>query len=316
MKVLQINFEYDNENLFSRQKKLYEINKAHVFVLQDYEILTESELLNRLPVTSAERHFELLEDKNSFIEKVEFIKKEISKGRLYQVNLTSALAAANVKENPLEIFNYYFKPFQGAYKAFLPLGETSILSYSPELFLHKKSNLLTTQPIKGSLAQNLSFTKDLIENEKEEAELSMIVDLLRNDFNRIESSTSARVTKHRAAIELGYIQHTYSEVTIETQKKLSPILNCTFPGGSISGCPKIESLKLLAEVEEIKRQIYTGTIGWWQNNEFCLNLAIRTFIQSRSDLFYHAGCGIVYDSQAENEWNEYLLKTGKINASP
>ena len=180
--------------------------------------------------------------------------------------------------------------------------------------MQKENNLLKTQPIKGSLAQNLNFTQDLLSNEKEEAELSMIVDLLRNDFNRIESHASAQVTKHRAAMELGYIQHTYSEITIETSQRLSPILQCTFPGGSISGCPKIESLKLISEVEQIKRQIYTGTIGWWQNNEFALNLAIRTFIQQQTDLFYHAGCGIVYDSQAENEWNEFILKTGRINA--
>ncbi|MGZ3692580.1 MAG: chorismate-binding protein [Pseudobdellovibrio sp.] len=314
MKIVQVNFEYENEFLFSSQKKLYDTAKAHVFILKKYELLSESELLNRLPQTAQEPHFTLLEEKKSFIKKVELIKKEISQGRIYQVNLTSALASSGVKESSLALFNHYYKYFQGGYKAYLPLEETSVLSYSPELFLNKKNNRLKTQPIKGSLAQNLNFSQDLLANEKEEAELSMIVDLLRNDLNRIETKTSAQVTKHRAAMELGYIQHTYSEITIETSQHLSSILKCTFPGGSISGCPKIESLKLLSEVETIKRQIYTGTIGWWKSNEFSLNLAIRTFIQNKTDLYYHAGCGIVYDSQPANEWEEFILKTGRINA--
>lgn len=144
----------------------------------------------------------------------------------------------------------------------------------------------------------------------------MIVDLLRNDLNRVNDSNSlefAEVTKHRAAMKLAYIQHTYSEISLQTHKNLPEILNCTMPGGSISGCPKIESLHVISETEKYKRQIYTGCIGWWKENDFTLNLSIRTFIKNQEDLFYHAGCGIVYDSVAENEWNEFLLKTAKIS---
>lgn len=314
MKIVQINFEFENQLLFKKQKNLYSSAPAHVFILNEYQILTEDELLKTLAGSTCQLVFNLIENKNIFIEKIDYIKKQIALGRLYQVNLSTALVANCAGQDPLHIFKHFYSLFNGHYKAYLPLEQLSVQSFSPELFLNKKNGLLKTQPIKGSLAQNLNFTKNLIENEKEEAELSMIVDLLRNDFNRIEKNQNAEVTQHRAAMSLGYIQHTYSEVAINTKCSLSEILLCTLPGGSISGCPKIESLILLAEIESLKRQIYTGTIGWWKANDFCLNLAIRTFIQTDESIYYHAGCGIVYDSIAENEWNEFVLKTGKINA--
>lgn len=155
--------------------------------------------------------------------------------------------------------------------------------------------------------------QELINNPKEDAELSMIVDLLRNDLNHVEKESSAQVTAHREVMKLGYIQHTYSEIEIETDKSLPEILRSTMPGGSISGCPKTESLKLIAELETYKRQAYTGTIGWWKDNNFSLNIAIRSFMKYKNQLFYHAGCGIVYDSDSQKEWDEFLLKAGSLN---
>jgi anthranilate/para-aminobenzoate synthase component I len=114
-------------------------------------------------------------------------------------------------------------------------------------------------------------------------------------------------------MQLGYIQHTFSEIEVETTKNLAEVLAATAPGGSISGCPKVESLKVIAELETYKRQAYTGALGWWKDNNFCLNLSIRTFIKKENQLYYHAGCGIVYDSDANKEWDEFLLKTGQLN---
>lgn len=318
MKVVQINFEADHR-CFSEQKSLYPAAKATVFFLHRYEVISEAELISDLAFAEdAELSFQTLELKSAFIEKANIIKKEIAAGRLYQANLTAPLKAECTAFAD-SVFKKYFSMMNGQYKALLPLSDAcSVISFSPELFLQKSGSLLTTRPIKGSLKSDRNFESDLIADSKEEAELSMIVDLLRNDLNRIEpdpsGSRSAIVTKHRAALQLGYIQHTYSEIQIQTDKSLPEILDCTLPGGSISGCPKLESLKLISELEVYKRQVYTGTIGWWQDNEFTLNLAIRTFIKYQDALYYHAGCGIVYDSDAEKEWAEFVLKTGKINA--
>lgn len=314
-KVLQINFEYNDTQFFAMQVGLYQHPKACAFILHESKVISEAELLNSLSDSSENLKFEILESREDFCDKVNRIKADIAAGRLYQVNLTAALKA-ETKSNSLSLFKKYFFQFSGNYKAFLPTPENDILCFSPELFLKKEKDLLITQPIKGSASPDQDFEKSLLANRKEEAELSMIVDLLRNDLNRINdshSSSSAQVTKHRAAMKLAYIQHTYSEVSLKTNKALPEILNCTMPGGSISGCPKIESLHVIAETEKYKRQIYTGCIGWWKENDFTLNLSIRTFIKSQDDLFYHAGCGIVYDSVAEHEWNEFLLKTAKIS---
>ena len=313
MKIIQLNFEVANEELLASQKALYPTAKANVFILNKYEIVAATDLLQRLPEENTHLQFTPIESKPVFIEKATLLKKDISAGRLYQANLTSALKSKTDIESKV-LFKKYFNKMSGRYKALLPLKSVDVVSHSPELFLAKKENRLVTQPIKGSIAQHKNFEADLINNTKEEAELSMIVDLLRNDLNKVEKRSSAVVTKHRHLMELGYIQHTFSEVEIKTDKNLPEILSCTFPGGSISGCPKIESLKVISELETIKRQVYTGCIGWWKKNEFILNLAIRTFIKHEDNVFYHSGCGIVYDSDPEKEWNEFILKTGSLHA--
>lgn len=314
LKIVQINFECENNELFKDKKELYTSDKASVFILNQYEILSSKQLFNKIPstITTLIHQFKLLEEKESFVAKIEQIKKEIAAGRIYQVNLTAPLVS-ETNYTAEKIFKNYFDKFSGAYKALLPLPNYDLISFSPELFLKKVQQKLKTQPIKGSLSEAANFENDLLKNNKEEAELSMIVDLLRNDLNRIEENNSAVVNFHRVPLKLGYIQHTYSEIEIETLKSLSQILEATLPGGSISGCPKKESLKVISELETYKRQAYTGTLGWWKDGNFCLNLTIRSFIKSKNQLFYHAGCGIVYDSDPEKEWNEFLLKTGALN---
>jgi para-aminobenzoate synthetase component I len=314
LRVVQINFEYENQDLFKQQQALYQADKASVFILNQYEILSQKELFTKInnTLTLMNHEFKPLESKEDFTAKVEKIKTEIKLGRIYQVNLTAPLMSETTYTSE-KIFKNYFLKFTGAYKALLPLARFDLISFSPELFLRKQSNKLKTQPIKGSLPHSADFEKDLIGNRKEEAELSMIVDLLRNDLNRLATDSQAVVTKHRELMQLGYIQHTFSEIEVETTKNLAEVLAATAPGGSISGCPKVESLKVIAELETYKRQAYTGALGWWKDNNFCLNLSIRTFIKKENQLYYHAGCGIVYDSDANKEWDEFLLKTGQLN---
>lgn len=318
VKVIQINFYAFHKNIFKYHKEYYKSAKAHVFVLNNYKTVRLEDL--KLFHKVEKKYLDGLKfrpsiTKKNFIDKVHFIQKEIKSGRIYQVNLTSSLQA----EHSTVGFNLFLEllpKFTGNYQAFLPLQDYNILCFSPELFLEKKNDTLRTRPIKGSLHPNRPVEKDLLKNKKEEAELSMIVDLLRNDLNSLSDNKedgTAQITQHRTLMNLGYIQHTYSEILIKTKKSLSKILAKVSPGGSISGCPKLESLKLISEVEDYDRGFYTGTIGWWQKEDFCLNLAIRSFSETEKSLFYFAGCGIVYDSVAEEEWNEFLTKAGHLN---
>lgn len=315
LKVIQINFEYNRPEVFDRQKPLYPSDPASVFVLHQFRLVTPSELHSLLTDEGLQTgSLSPLESRGEFMAKVDYLKQQIAAGRIYQANLTAPLAGVTASTAGA-LFKNYFSSFAGDYKALIPLSDYDLISFSPELFLQKSELTLKTRPIKGSRPQSENFQQTLLADSKEEAELSMIVDLLRNDLNRIDPSAASQVTAHRAPLSLGYIQHTYSEVTVSTNKGLSEILLATLPGGSISGCPKTESLHVIAEVESYRRQAYTGTVGWWQQEDFCLNLCIRSFMKHEDRLFYHAGCGIVYDSVPEKEWDEFILKTGVLSAT-
>ena len=319
MKIVQINFDAYHSELFKNHKSIYESSKAVVFILNKYLILSAREIkikhnrfLNKEKSFLKSTVFNLQILKADFLNRVELIKKMIAEGRLYQMNLTSVFSA-QLEMSALQFFLLLSDQFDGNYKCLLPCKNYSIISFSPELFLEKKNEVLITQPIKGSISRDKNAEKDLLKNEKEEAELSMIVDLLRNDLNSLETDHSAEVTTHRQLMDLNYIHHTFSEIKIKTKKRLPAILQNTLPGGSISGCPKIESLIAISELELTRRQAYTGVCGWWKKNDFKLNIAIRTFVQSKNDYFYFAGCGIVYDSDPEKEFQELLNKAGNLN---
>lgn len=313
MKIVQVNFDAYSLGLTSKQKKLYENSKAVVFILKNYEIISLDEIKKRQsPLPSLVTPFELLATRNEFIEKVIQIKNMIAAGRFYQVNLTCAFKAL-LKTNPIDFFLNNCANYTGNYKAFLPLKGHSVISFSPELFLDKTGSTLKTEPIKGSISKEENSDTHLLKSAKEEAELSMIVDLLRNDLNSLETNSSAEVVKHREVMNLNYIQHTYSEVRIQTEKHLPLILEKMMPGGSISGCPKKESLMAISELEPTARAVYTGAIGFWKNNDFKLNIAIRTFVQTEDAYYYFAGCGIVYDSNPEKEFAELINKAGRLN---
>lgn len=324
LKIIQVNFEAQQEDLFSAQTKLYDSAKAHLILLNEFQKLSWPEVLQKLASQDSKDlidlprvEFQSLTGQKKFMSQVEVILDQIRRGRIYQVNFTSPLATAgdfsSVAFSAEALFLKYQEHFSGAYKALIPLPNHDLLSFSPELFLFQENGLLRTRPIKGSLPQSMNFSKSLLANKKEEAELSMIVDLLRNDLNSLDYNAEARVTAHREALSLGYIQHSYSEIQVASTWPLSHVLPKTFPGGSISGCPKIESLRVISELEKFQRQAYTGVLGWWQNNDFCLNITIRSLINTPTKLFYHAGCGIVFDSSPEKEWQEFLLKTGVLH---
>ncbi len=318
LKILQINFDAAQTEQVFYEKTLYPCPKASVWILNSFEFLSIDIILNQIKIENQvpyEMIFRPLISQNEFKMAIEKIKFDIRAGRIYQANLTSAFKADCGAEAAI-IFADFYQKFNSRYCALLPHQGIDVMSFSPELFLEKLDGVIKTEPIKGSIRPEENIENDLIQNEKENAELSMIVDLLRNDLNRIAYETtenaSAEVTQHRSVMKLNYIQHTYSQICIKTNAHLPLVLKCTFPGGSISGCPKNESLKVITENEKYPRGVYTGSIGWWHNNEFSMNLAIRTLIKHENQIYYHAGCGIVFDSDPEKEWKEFLTKAGAL----
>ena len=307
LKILQIDFDAFETNRIIK-KQFYRSPVVQVYVIHTYIIISAVDLITNLQASDLPR-FKPEVDQLTFCRHVEKIIADINNGRLYQVNLTAPLSADAPLIDSFHLFKSYFPLFKAEYAAFLPNIDFDILCFSPELFLQKNNSQLLSRPIKGTT--NDSFDS-LINNKKENAELSMIVDLLRNDLHSV-ARTPARVNVHREKMELTYTTHTFSEIEVETDFTLPIILQKTMPGGSISGCPKIESIKAIFEHENYQRQFYTGAIGWWENGDFELNITIRSFVRTNKKLNYFAGCGIVAESDPVTEWNELLNKAGKLN---
>lgn len=303
MKVIQVNFDYlQRQNIDALIKNDSAIT---VYVLNNFKFINKNDLHSS--VEKIDFDFSPSMTKHDFMEKVKAIRNDIQNGRYYQVNLTANFQAqARVPMQAYELFKYYLGKFKSEFSAFLPRTDLEILCYSPELFLEKKGKTILTRPIKGTNQKSQAF-QDLLKDEKENAELSMIVDLLRNDLQSV-CQNKVQVSKHRKELNLNYLSHTYSEITGQTDQLLPEILEKMLPAGSISGCPKKESVIAINELETTNRHFYTGCIGWWQGQDFKLNLAIRSFLNQEDRLTYFSGCGIVYDSDPEKEWLEFLRK--------
>lgn len=319
MKIVKLNYgALEPAQVNDSRQYFVKTPKAQVFILNSFELLNQIELERLHPTkpTAWPAYYPKVRE-TEFIENVKSIKEDICRGRFYQMNYTAALEARTPDRYSLLDYFVHQSPQLGCdYRAYLPFDtEEAITSLSPEMFLHKKGPTLKTQPIKGTQLSGGAI-RDLQNSPKENAELSMIVDLLRNDLNTLSCEVyndSSRVNFHRKILDLRYTAHTYSEVEIKTSKKFSEIIAKTFPGGSISGCPKKESLIKIAEVEKYHRDFYTGSIGWWQGDDFCLNIAIRSIYHKKQQLFYFTGCGIVFDSEPKKEWHEFLTKCSFLN---
>ena len=255
--------------------------------------------------------------RNAYIGAVRKIKEYIRNGDVYQVNLSQRFYA-KFDGDPLSLFYRLFNTKPAPFYAYIDAGDYYIISTSMERFLWSDGNIIETRPIKGTRprgrteAQDLSYKKDLMTNEKDDAELSMIVDLLRNDLGKICIPGTVRVKEHKRIETYAYVHHLVSIIEgklINHEHMFHEIINATFPGGSITGCPKIRAMDIIDEIEPNVRHVYTGSIGYFGlQRRMDLNIAIRTLIIKDGMSYYGAGGGIVYDSDPEAEYEETLNK--------
>jgi len=240
----------------------------------------------------------------------------IAAGSIYQVNLSQRFSHS-FEGSPFPLFSALRGLSPSFYGAYLNCGDHVIISSSPELFMRQRGRTIETRPIKGTRPRGRTAADDgrlkrqLLDSPKEAAELTMVVDLERNDLGRICEYGSVEVTEHRHIDELPTLFHTVSTVKGTLREGTGPvdILQATFPGGSISGCPKIRSIQIIDELEPVRRHVYTGAIGFiGAQNDLRLNVAIRTMTMAGGRLHYHVGSGIVADSDPEREYEETLHK--------
>jgi para-aminobenzoate synthetase component 1 len=251
-----------------------------------------------------------------YLAAVDKIRDYIRRGDVYQVNLSQRFHFA-LKGDPFRLWLSLFDMNPAPFYAYINAGGHQVLSTSMERFLTGKAGFIETRPIKGTrrrgktVEQDRALAADLLRSPKDDAELSMIVDLLRNDLGRVCAPKTVRVAEHKRLESYQNVHHLVSIVTGKLRPDVSPgdIIRATFPGGSITGCPKIRSMEIIDELEPNVRHVYTGAIGYlgWHRN-FDWNIAIRTAIVKGETCYFSVGGGIVYDSDPEDEYRETLDK--------
>lgn len=261
--------------------------------------------------------------KADYLAKVDDIIERILNGDLYQANLTRKFTGKfNKPVNPLALFSKLCQVSPAAYSAFVKIGETYLLSSSPELFLAiDTDSTIRTRPIKGTSARFSEPLADqksrdaLASSAKDRAENLMIVDLMRNDLSRSCDIGSVVTQKLFEITSHATVHHMSSTITGRIRENLSTIdaiAHC-FPPGSMTGAPKIRAMNVCSELENIERGVYSGAIGWLANDGSCeLSVVIRTLIMEGDQFEFQVGGGITADSTPEGEWLETLDKAKGI----
>lgn len=248
-------------------------------------------------------------DRSTYISYVQGIQEDISNGEVYQVNACRMLSAPVSKNFSLMgLFSSILQNNPAPYATYFRIPGVEIASASPELFLKREGNAVTSSPIKGTRP-----TGGPEFGSKDNAENVMIVDLIRNDLGQICKDGSIDVPRLLSVEEHPGIDHLVSDVTGELKDDLSwrQIIEPLLPPGSVSGAPKSSAVKIISKHEN-NRGVYCGAIGWIEGNACELAVAIRTFWKENEILKFGTGAGITWASDAESEWEETELKAERL----
>jgi para-aminobenzoate synthetase component 1 len=251
-----------------------------------------------------------------YLKAVETAREHIAAGDIFQVNLSQRFEV-DLPIHPYQLYRYLRHINPAPFAAYLNFDEVTIISASPERFLRVQGDGVETRPMKGTrprgstVAEDEALGRELTNSIKDRAENVMIVDLERNDLGRVCRFGTVRVS------ELCTLEKyaTVFQLTSTVEGKLRPdktridLLKACFPGGSITGAPKVRAMEIIDELEPTRRSIYTGSIGYLSfNGEMDLNIVIRTILAKRGKMYFQVGGGIIYDSEPEAEYQETLDK--------
>ena len=249
--------------------------------------------------------------------RVAAVVEHIKNGDIFQANLTQPFSAS-FDGDPRALFWRLCEQSPAPFAAYIEDGDgTSVLSSSPEEFLWRKGSALRTRPIKGTrprghdAVEDARLLQELLDSEKDQAELAMIVDLLRNDLGKVAEVGSVQVGAFPEHASFAQVHHLFATVTAQLRAGVSTVdlLRATFPGGSITGCPKLRCLEIIEQLEVARRGVYTGAIGWFgPGDEMHCNIAIRTMVHQEGRIRGNAGGGITALSDPYLEWRESLAK--------
>ncbi|HHD2754092.1 TPA: aminodeoxychorismate synthase component I [Clostridium perfringens] len=254
--------------------------------------------------------------REEYIDAVKQVKEYIKEGHTYIANLTQRFQC-DYNSNPFDTYISLRSINKAPFSCYLNLEDFQIISSSPERFLKVFNNQVETRPIKGTRPRGINKIEDeknreeLLNSEKDKSELLMIVDLERNDLSKVCKPFSVKVTELFKLEEYSTVFHLVSTVIGELNNNISSVkcIRECFPGGSITGAPKIRSMEIIEELEGIRRGIYTGAIGYFDLRGNCdFNIVIRTILAKDNKAYFGVGGGITIESDEEMEYEETLDK--------
>lgn len=254
--------------------------------------------------------------REGFIDAVERSKELIRAGDIFQVVLSQRLSVP-FKARPVDVYRALRALNPSPYMYFLDVGGTQVVGSSPEILVRLQAGEVTVRPIAGTRPRGKTVEEDhaleaeLLADPKERAEHLMLIDLGRNDVGRVSQAGTVEVGEQFVIERYSHVMHIVSEVTGRLKDGMSyaDVLRATFPAGTVSGAPKIRALEVIREFEPVKRNVYSGAVGYigWHGDADTA-IAIRTAVIQDGRLHVQAGAGIVYDSDPQKEWEETMNK--------
>ncbi len=311
---------FKDEKIINYKNKFFKI-RSELFKLQIQSSIKNIEKkttqkLNNIKVKSNT-------SKNRFLKMVNMAKKYIKLGDIFQVVLSQRFEAKLTKK-PLDIYKKLRVTNPSPFMFFFNFNDFQIIGASPEILVRLRDNKITVRPIAGTRPrgktkkEDLFYEKDLLKDKKELSEHLMLLDLGRNDAGKVSKINSVKVTESFIIERYSHVMHIVSNVIGDYNKKFSKFksLLAGFPAGTVSGAPKIRAMEIIDELENSKRKVYAGGIGYFSaNGEFDTCIALRTAVVKNKKFYVQAGAGIVADSKPKNEYEETVNKAkALINA--
>jgi len=300
--VAALGIEAEPEAIAARIRQKLEKNEK-VTIRSDFRINEEKEFTGNFT-------------RQEYMAALDAVHEYIRAGDIYQTNLTQRFEC-DLEITPLELYSELRRINPAPFASYLDFGAGQIVSSSPERFIQIKGRQIEARPIKGTMPRGKTPTEDaqnrdtLVNSEKDKAELLMIVDLERNDLGRVSKTGTVKVPELYKLETYETVFHLVSTVTGELKEEVDAIdvIRASFPGGSITGAPKIRAMEVIDELEPTQRNIYTGSIGYIGfNGDLDLNIVIRTILCKNEKAYFQVGGGIVWDSQNQLEYEETFHK--------
>ena len=270
-----------------------------------------------IPALQGPADIEHQTDKEQYIFMVRKAKEYIAAGDIFQANLSLRISADIGNTSPLNVYRILREINPSPFAAFIDFGDYALVSSSPERLVRVTGSTVDTRPIAGTRPrgrdrrEDSKMSAELLLNEKERAEHIMLIDLERNDLGRVSDYGSVVVDEMMITEQYSHVIHIVSNVRGELApgKDCFDVISAAFPGGTITGVPKVRCMEIIEELEGRRRGPYTGSLGYiGYNGNMDLNIIIRTFLVKSGKAYVQAGAGIVADSDPEREYYESLKK--------